>query len=350
MKNLKKFFLIILNISIYSSLLLDTDTITLLKGTPISSDSSSQLLSNAFDGNIDTEFKSSNSIFSWIGLELPSSYVITKIGWAQKENIKSNYLLGIFEGSNDPTFFDALPLTMITEEGKNGEINYINIDTTKSFKYVRYIGPNGKNSTISVLEFYGYEVKNTNNENKEEKVYQPTGIPLIVITTENSVEPKDKETDIECQVTIINNGKEEKKEKAVIKLRGNSTQNFIKKPYKIKFEEKQTLLDLPANAKKWNLLANHIDRTLIRTMLGLKISSLFEMEYTASCTPVDLIFNGEFRGNYNLCDQIEYGKDRINLDKLDESTNQEPEITGGYLLEATQYAYTEGFYLNTTRV
>ena len=47
---------------------------------------------------------------------------------------------------------------MITEEGKNGEINYINIETTKGYKYVRYIGPNGKNSTISVLEFYGYEV------------------------------------------------------------------------------------------------------------------------------------------------------------------------------------------------
>ena len=100
MENLKKFFLIILNISIYSSLLSDTDPITLLKDTSTSSDSSSQLLSNAFDGNIDTEFKSSNSVFSWIGLELPSSYIITKIGWAQKENIKSNYLLGIFEGSN----------------------------------------------------------------------------------------------------------------------------------------------------------------------------------------------------------------------------------------------------------
>ena len=97
------------------------------------------------------------------------------------------------------------------------------------------------------------------------------------------------------------------------------------------------------------LIKNGIYQLLIRTMLGLKIGSLFEMEYTSNCTPVDLIFNEESRGNYNLCDQIEYGKYRINLDKLDESTNQEPEITGGQLLEATQYAYTEGFYLNTTR-
>ena len=67
-------------------------------------------------------------------------------------------------------------------------------------------------------------------------------------------------------------------------------------------------------------------------MLGLKIGSLFEMEYTSNCTPVDLIFNEESRGNYNLCDQIEYGKVRTNFVKLDTITNQEPEITWGYLL------------------
>ena len=63
----------------------------------------------------------------------------------------------MFEGGNDPSFFDAIPLTMIIEEGKEGETNYINIDVTRSFKYVRYIGPNGKNYEISQLEFYGYE-------------------------------------------------------------------------------------------------------------------------------------------------------------------------------------------------
>ena len=55
-------------------------------------------------------------------------------------------MLGNFEGGNDPSFFDAIPLTMIVEEGKAGEINYINIDVTRSFKYVRYVGPNGKNA------------------------------------------------------------------------------------------------------------------------------------------------------------------------------------------------------------
>ncbi len=231
---------------------------------------------------------------------------MTKIGQAQKENIKSNYPLGVFEGSNDLTFFDALPLAMIVQEGKEGEINYINVETKKSFKYVKYIGPNSKNSTISILQFYGYEAKET-SETVEEKIYQHTGLPLTVINTENLIEPKDKQTDIICQVKIINNGKEEKKETAIIKLRGNSSMNFKKKPYKIKFNEKQNLLDLPANAKKQNLLDNYNNRTLIRTLLELKINSMFEMEFT-QVRPVDLIFNGEFSGNYNLCGQIENGK------------------------------------------
>ena len=349
MNKVNTLFLILLNVILSTSIILKEDqqlVSELIKGTPISSDSSSKSLSNAFDGDITTEFKSSKESNGWIGLELDNTYRITKIGWSQKESDKENYLLGIFEGGNDPSFFDAIPLTMIVEEGKEGEINYINIDVTRSFKYVRYVGPNGKYSIISQLEFYGYE--KIENEVEEEKLYQPTGIPLIVIQTEGAVEPADKETDVICQITVINNGKTENKEKGTIKLRGNSTLKSDKNPYKIKFDTKQKLLDLPAKAKKWSLLANHSDKTLLRTLVAMKISTLFEMPFTPECRPVDVMVNGEFKGNYNLCDKIEYSKNRVDLGELDENVEQEP-VDGGYLFEATQYAYKEGYYLNTTK-
>ena len=349
MNKVNTLFLILLNVILSTSIILKEDqqlVSELIKGTPISSDSSSKSLSNAFDGDITTEFKSSKESNGWIGLELDNTYRITKIGWSQKESDKENYLLGIFEGGNDPSFFDAIPLTMIVEEGKDGEINYINVDVTRSFKYVRYVGPNGKYSIISQLEFYGYE--KIENEVEEEKLYQPTGIPLIVIQTEGAVEPADKETDVICQITVINNGKAENKEKGTIKLRGNSTLKSDKNPYKIKFDTKQKLLDLPAKAKKWSLLANHSDKTLLRTLVAMKISTLFEMPFTPECRPVDVMVNGEFKGNYNLCDKIEYNKNRVDLGELDENVEQEP-TDGGFLFEATQYAYKEGYYLNTTR-
>ena len=344
MNKLKTLFLVLLNIILTISAVKDEE---LIKGNPISSDSSSELISNAFDGDFLTEFKSSKKSNGWIGLEFDASYRITKIGWAHKGNDKENYLLGIFEGGNDPSFFDAVPLTMIVEEGKEIDINYISVDVTKTFKYVRYIGPNGKNCTISQLEFYGYKLEENEVEEKEEKLYQPTGIPLIVIQTEDAKEPKDKENGIVCQITIINNGKQETKEKGTIKLRGNSTMRGEKPPYKIKFNTKQNLLDMSAKAKKWNLMANHSDKTLIRTLLEMKISTLFEMPYTPQCRPVDLMVNGEFKGNYNLCDKIEYNKNRMQLGELEEETEQEP-IDGGYLFEATQYAFREGHYINTT--
>ena len=46
--------------------------------------------------------------------DLNSFYIISKITFTIKENL-NNYLFGIFEGSNDTSFSDSLPLTMITE-------------------------------------------------------------------------------------------------------------------------------------------------------------------------------------------------------------------------------------------
>ena len=57
---------------------------------------------------------------------------------------------------------------------------------------------------------------------------------------------------------------------------------------------------MPANDKSWTLLANHLDKTLMRNIVGLKISSLFEMKYTPACQSVDVMLNGEFKGNYLL--------------------------------------------------
>ena len=50
---------------------------------------------------------------------------------------------------------------------------------------------------------------------------------------------------------------------------------------------------------------------------------------------MDLILNGNFRGNYLICDKIEVKSDRVDISKMDETCEQEPEISGGYLLQAT---------------
>ena len=243
---------------------------------------------------------------------------------------------------------------MITEEIENNKINYFEIKSTKKYEYIRYIGPNNKNCIISELEIYGDSKINLNLKsmivsNEEEYYYQATNLPLVIIHTEESVEPYDKENYITCSIIIIKDNKIDTKGKGQIRLRGNMTLRLKKKPYRIKFDDKQNPLGMPSNAKKWNLLANHSDKTLLRNKLGFKISSLFEMKYTPACQPVDLMVNGEYKGSFDFCDQIEQGEGRVEIAKMTKKNINEPEITGGYIIESDHWAKQEEFYIESKK-
>ena len=341
-------FLLLLNLTIENPYLK-------LSGKPISSDPLQSLtIKYAFDGDLSTFFKSEKEENGWVGLKLDSKYYITKLGFAfPKNSEKEDYLLGIIEASNDPTFYDSSILYMITKELKLGEMNYIDIKSNERFKYIRYIGPNKKYSIISEFEIYGDDELD-DNELRSKKIdteffyYQPTNLPLIIINTEESIIPYDKVNYIPCIVTIIKNNKIIFKEKAVIKLRGNSTSRLEKHSYRLKFDTKQKILDMPAKARSWTLLANHSDKSLMRYLLAHKISSLFEMKYTPACESVDMIINGDYVGNFGFCDQVEEGKGRIEITEMDEKCVKEPEITGGYAIAADGWAKQGGdlYYLS----
>ena len=247
---MNKIFLFLLPLILFILLFIykyNKDTTQKLSGNPISSDSPS-LLINAFDGNVQTIFKSEKPSNGWIGLQLDGQYKITKVGVAfPKDSKKEDYLLGIIEGSNDPTFFDADPLYMITDILKDNSVNYFEIKPTKKYEYVRYIGPNNKACIIADLEIYGEGKVDPNlnskivSEEDNNYYYQATNIPLIVIHTKDAEEPYDKKNEIEATVTIIKDNKKEIESKAKIRLRGNSSSTLKKKPYRIKFDEKKAL-------------------------------------------------------------------------------------------------------------
>jgi hypothetical protein len=86
MKKIYLFILVII-LSIYT-FNCQSEKIT---GTPISSSSDSGTAKNAFDGNLETEFKSSSKD-GWVGLEFSSPIKISQIGWAQKGTDKKKLL------------------------------------------------------------------------------------------------------------------------------------------------------------------------------------------------------------------------------------------------------------------
>ena len=291
---------------------------------------------------IEMETGSYTNKLKWVAFSLPSPYIITKISFTNKEG--QNQIFGIFEGANEPTFMDATPLYMFKDESS---INSVEIQTKSSYKYIRYVSPMKKNVTLTNIEIYGYEA--SPNDQNEEKIYQPTNIPLIVINTEGKMNFKKKTEKTDCNVIIIENGKITLKQTGDLRIRGNSSKDLEKKSFQLHLNEKEKILGMPAKAKKWGLLANHMDKSLIRNLVAFKISSLLGQKYSPACKSVDLILDGSFEGNYIVCDKIEKGKNRVELDDLDETMNEYPEITGGYLMEVDGFADQETYHFTSKK-
>ena len=281
---------------------------------------------NVFDGNFDTYFASYDRSGSWVGLDLGSKHVITKIGYSPRITQSHRVELAMIEGANNPDFSDALPIHMIKQSAPERQMTYEQTSCSRGFRYVRYVSPNDVRCNLAELEFYGYE-----DEGDDSKLYQLTNLPTVVINTEGSQEIVSKEEELSSTVYIIS---EEGTNllattETGVRGRGNASwDQFPKKPYRLKFKSKQSPLGAPASAKKWTLISNYSDKSLMRNILAFEASRRIGQAYTPYCHPVDVIVNGEYRGCYQLCDQVEAAEGRV-------------PAKDGYLIEIDAYAWKE---------
>ena len=214
---------------------------------------------------------------------------------------------------------------MIKSAASEGVMHYGQVDCSRGFRYVRYVSPYDVRCNLAELEFHGYP-----SEGDDSKLYQFTNLPTVVVNIANGEEVIEKEKNLISNVYIISeNGTDLLATSGTeIRGRGNASWNFEKKPYRLKFDKKQSPLRAPASAKKWTLISNHGDKTLMRNILAFEVSRRVGQPYTPFCHPVDLIINGEYRGCYQLCDQVEADEDRVPCED-------------GYLIEIDAYAWDE---------
>lgn len=335
-----------------------------LSGTPIgcpSVDYSTSQVSttvnqpaNAFDGNTNTFYASYDKSNTWVGLDLGTPHVITRVGWCPRNASvgPARVQLALFEGSNSEDFLDAVPLYLVPGTGTIGQMQYADIHVSRGFRYVRYVGPNNARCNIGELEFYGTEGAGTDSI-----FYQVTNLPTVSIHTYSGVMPTDKVNDWESNITITYDGGRRIQEYPILtRCRGNASLNFPKKPYRFKFQNdkkhrmlKGSPLESPAKAKKWTLINNYGDKTLLRNILAFETSRRLNMPYTVYCQPVDVIMNGEYQGCYQLCDQISITDNRVPITEMTPADTQEPELTGGYLIEVDAYASRESSWFTSSR-
>ena len=130
---------------------------------------------------------------------------------------------------------------------------------------------------------------------------------------------------------------------AKVKVRGNWTTTYDKKPLRIKFSEKQEMLGLNGGNKfkDWVLLAEYKDGSMQRNKTIYDVSQDIlgaEGLYAPDCEFVEVEINGDYRGVYLLTEQQQVRKNRVNI------TDVEQGYTGtdiGYFLEMDTYFYTE---------
>lgn len=183
-----------------------------------------------------------------------------------------------------------------------------------------------------------------------------SGLPVVVLTQsgggsesweEAGINVRSKDADwVETDKMAVYNadGSVDMKEALCgIRLRGNSTQKFPKKPFAIKLVSKASVLGMPKH-KRWVLLANWMDRTMLRNAVAFEVAHQTENAYADGLGwnphgySVEVVMDGRHVGNYYLCEQIKIDGDRVDIKDCIEDIigdgNANPTMADcGYLLE-----------------
>ena len=234
-----------------------------------------------------------------------------------------------------------------------------------------YVGSTLQQSGVTVNDFSQpvvYRVvagEGTQNEVETQYVANiaNTGLPVVVINQSTTMPAggntnwvtwsntgiklrhKESEWAEDDKITIYNNDGSISLNTVVggIRLRGNVSQEFPKKPFAIKFKKKQEVLGMPAH-KRWCLLANWLDRTAIRNDVSFALANqtiaawqnegLEEgLTYNPRGQHVEVVYNGIHVGNYLLCEQIKIDENRVNIQKEYDADEPKGISEVGYLIE-----------------
>lgn len=193
-----------------------------------------------------------------------------------------------------------------------------------------------------------YDIFSSKRQDVISKYEKKYTLPIIYITTNNMEDVVLKEY-YDSIVDIVNCNEnfklpdEIEKRKAGVKVRGNSTSWGDDKPYRIKFDKKNSMLGLHGGEKykSWVLLKTgwSIACDYLGFNLAHEIYKTSEYDYYASdAAYVHVIINGNYKGLYLLCEQNQTGKGRVDVY---EPEKKETQTKIGYMVELDNYAWED---------
>jgi hypothetical protein len=180
-----------------------------------------------------------------------------------------------------------------------------------------------KSFLLSILLIALYSCSKDETIIEIEEVVLPE-LPIISIMTENLQPVISRDDYITGEVEITSSNEDENLVLALeIRGRGNSTWHFPKKPYQIRFDDKEKILGM-AKDKKWVLLANYSDKTMLRNEVAFNLSRFSDLDWTPDTRSVELFINNEYVGVYQIAQKVEESSNRVDIGD------------NGYLLEVDQ--------------
>ena len=198
-------------------------------------------------------------------------------------------------------------------------------DFTQPLKYV-FTSVKGE-----VIE---YDVSVTNYFTSLPVVYVDTGTDAYI-----SVDITSKTEWKNAKISITGNDELDGLEETELQIRarGNTTLGWPKKAFNMKFEKQQKILGMKKH-KRWCMIANYCDATMLRNVTAYYASSLTSLKWAPRGHFVELVYNGDYVGTYWLCEHVRVDKNRVAITETPlKDTSAE---NTGYLVE---YDFHLGF-------
>lgn len=142
------------------------------------------------------------------------------------------------------------------------------------------------------------------NEFKEE-------LPVVSVQLNTDLEYLSKEEYSSGTIKIEDDFYELLQSSIELRGRGNTTWSFPKKPFQLKFENPKEVLGM-SDARKWIFRAHYSDKSLLRTEVAFSLSRYSRLNWTPESKFIELIFNQEYFGVYQVVEKIEAVANRVN--------------------------------------
>lgn len=188
------------------------------------------------------------------------------------------------------------------------------------------------------------------------RVMQATNLPTLYLTSSSDAEnrkfidaSKKNSTTAALRMIDANGGEIAATNITELKARGNSTFTYAeKKSYQIKLETASNLLQTGENVKTWVLLANYFDATLMHDKLFKDLAASLQMPYTASCSWVNLYYDGEYRGVYLLSEKNTVKSTGVNITDMEDAyKEQNPSYGTDMQTASSKNAYGMTYFYTT---